>query len=67
LLEPPPELRRTLRAGAFAYLRKATTAYRASLAPKAPPEAELTWRLAAETDLRAVLDVLGEARETSAP
>ncbi len=67
LFDPPAELRRTLRTGAFAYLRKATSAYRASLAPKAPPEAELTWRLAAETDLRAVLDVLGEAQETSAP
>lgn len=67
LFEPPADLRRTLRAGAFAYLRKATSAYRASLAPKAPPEAELTWRLAAETDLRAVLDVLGEAQETAAP
>jgi hypothetical protein len=60
MFEPPADLRRTLRAGAFAYLRKATTAYKASLAPQAPPEAEL-WRLAAETQLRNALDVLGEA------
>jgi hypothetical protein len=60
LFEPPADLRRTLRAGAFAYLKKATTAYKSSLARKAPAEAEL-WRLAAETDLRAAVDVLGEA------
>jgi hypothetical protein len=53
------DLRRTLFAGARTYLRKATAAYRASLAGTAAPEAEL-WRLAAETDLRAALDVLGE-------
>ena len=58
--EPPADLRRTLRTGAFAYLKKATTAYQSSLAHQAPAEAEL-WRLAAETDLRAALDVLGEA------
>jgi hypothetical protein len=41
-------------------LKKATTAYKSSLARQAPPEAEL-WRLAAENDLRVALDVLGEA------
>jgi hypothetical protein len=53
------DLRRTLFAGARTYLKKATTAYRASLAGTVPVEAEL-WRLAAQTDLRAALDVLGE-------
>ncbi|HSD91097.1 MAG TPA: hypothetical protein VLB44_26425 [Kofleriaceae bacterium] len=61
LFEPPADLRRTLRAGAFAYLKKATTAYKASLATAAPTENEQLWHLAAETDLRAALDVLGEA------
>jgi len=61
LLEPPADLRRTLRAGAFAYLKKATTAYKASLAIPAPTENEQLWHLAAETELRAALDVLGEA------
>lgn len=61
LFEPPADLRRTLRAGAFAYLKKATTAYKASLATPAPTENEQLWHLAAETDLRAALDVLGEA------
>jgi hypothetical protein len=61
MFEPPVELRRTLRAGAFAYLKKATVAYRASLAQAAPTEAEQLWHLAAETDLRAASDVLGEA------
>ena len=61
LVEPvAADLRRTLRAGANAYLKKAVAAYQASLAVPATPEAEL-WRLAAETDLRAALDVLGEA------
>lgn len=60
LFEPPADLRRTLRGGAFAYLKKATTAYKSSLSRQALPEAEL-WRLAAENDLRAALDVLGEA------
>ncbi len=55
------DLRRTLFSGARNYFKKAATAYRASLAAKASPEAEL-WRLAAETDLRAALDVLGEAQ-----
>jgi hypothetical protein len=60
------ELRRTLFAGARKYLEKAATAYRASLAAHAPAEAETleefkVWRLAAESDLRAVLDVLGQS------
>lgn len=59
------ELRRTLFAGARNYLKKAAAAYRASLAASAPTEAERleefkVWRLAAETDLRAAQDVLGE-------
>jgi len=53
------DLRRTLFTGARTYLKKATTAYRAAIAGNVPQEAEL-WRLAAETDLRAALDVLGE-------
>jgi hypothetical protein len=61
LFEPPADLRRTLRGGAFAYLKKATAAYKSSLAHEPPVEAEL-WRLAAETNLRAALDVLGEAQ-----
>lgn len=60
LFEPPADLRRTLRGGAFAYLKKATAAYKSTLARQAPAEAEL-WRLAAETHLRAAMDVLGEA------
>jgi hypothetical protein len=59
------ELRRTLFTGARTYLEKAAAAYRASLAARAPAEAERleefkVWRLAAESDLRAVLDVLGQ-------
>lgn len=53
------DLRRTLFTGARNYLKKAAAAYRASLTGTVPPEAEL-WRLAAETHLRAALDVLGE-------
>jgi hypothetical protein len=53
------DLRRTLFTGARTYLKKATTSYRESLAGTTAPDAEL-WRLAAETDLRAALDVLGE-------
>lgn len=53
------DLRRTLFTGARTYLKKATAAYRSALTGTVPPEAEL-WRLAAETDLRAALDVLGE-------
>ena len=70
LFELPPELdpavaaglRRTLRGRAVAYLKKATTEYRASLAAPKHPDDEL-WRLAAETDLRGARDVLGEAGE----
>ncbi len=62
LVEPmAADLRRTLRAGAYAFLKKAVSAYKASLDVKdVPQEAEL-WRLAAETDLRAAQDVLVEA------
>ncbi len=61
LVEPiGPDLRRTLRAGAYGYLKKAVAAYNASLAVGAAPEAE-QWRTAAEVALRAALDVLGEA------
>lgn len=70
LFELPPELdpavaaglRRTLRGRAVAYLKKAVTEYRASLAAPKHPDDEL-WRLAAETDLRGARDVLGEAGE----
>jgi hypothetical protein len=63
LVEPiAADLRRTLRAGAYAYLKKAITAYKASLAVKSPPPEAEQWRLAAETHLRAAQDVLGEAR-----
>jgi hypothetical protein len=70
LFELPPELdpavaaglRRTLRGRAVAYLKKAVTEYRASLTAPKHPYDEL-WRLAAETDLRGVRDVLGEAGE----
>jgi hypothetical protein len=72
LFELPPELdpavaaglRRTLRGRAVAYLKKAVTEYRASLAAPKVPDDEL-WRLAAETDLHGALDVLGEAGEKS--
>jgi hypothetical protein len=61
LVEPVgADLRRTLRNGAYGRLKKAVTAYKASLAVKATPEAE-QWRTAAEVALRAALDVLGEA------
>ncbi len=49
-----------LRAPAIAYLKSAATAYKASLAGPPLPDAEL-WRLAAKTDLRTALDVLGAA------
>jgi hypothetical protein len=70
LFELPPELdpavaaglRRTLRGRAVAYLKKAVTEYRASLAAPKHPDDEL-WRLAAETDLRGARDVLGGAGE----
>jgi hypothetical protein len=63
LVEPiAADLRRTLRGGAYAFLKKAIAAYKASLAVKVPPqEVDSVWRLAAETDLRAAQDVLGEA------
>jgi hypothetical protein len=70
LFELPPELdpavaaglRRTLRGRAVAYLKKAVTEYRASLAAPKHSDDEL-WRLAAEADLHAARDVLGEAGE----
>lgn len=61
LVEPiAADLRRTLRAGAYGFLKKAIAAYEASLAVHAP-DGDSVWRLAAETDLRAAQDVLGEA------
>lgn len=69
MIEPvSADLRRTLFTGARRYLEKAATAYRASLAAHAPAEAETleefkVWRLAAESDLRAVLDVLGQGQQ----
>ncbi len=68
LFELPPELdpnvaaglRGTLRGRARVYLKKAAGEYKIALAASAVPDAEL-WRLAAETDLRAAQDVLGEA------
>ncbi|MBL0212914.1 MAG: hypothetical protein IPQ07_03450 [Myxococcales bacterium] len=68
LFELPPELdpnvaaglRRTLRGRALVYLKKAAAEYRLAIGTATVPEAEL-WRLAAETDLRAAQDVLGEA------
>jgi hypothetical protein len=67
LFELPPELdpnvaaglRRTLRGRAQAYLKKAVAEYELALAATATPDSEL-WRLAAEADLRAARDVLGE-------
>jgi hypothetical protein len=69
LFEPPPELdpvvaaawRRTLHAQALVYLKRAVASYRAALAAPGTPDAEL-WRLAAETDLRAAQDELGESK-----
>jgi hypothetical protein len=49
-----------LRAPAIAYLKSAAAAYKASLAGPPLADAEL-WRLAAKTDLRTALDVLGAA------
>ncbi len=68
LFELPPELdpnvaaglRGTLRGRARVYLKKAASEYKLALAAAALPDTEL-WRLAAETDLRAAQDVLGEA------
>jgi hypothetical protein len=70
LFELPPELdpavaaglRRTLRARAIAYLKKAVSEYRAVRAAPKHSDDEL-WRLAAETDLRGARDLLGEAGE----
>jgi len=60
LVEPVvADLRRTLRGVAYTDLRKAVTAYKASLAGTTAPEADL-WRLHAETHLRAAQDLLGE-------
>jgi hypothetical protein len=67
LFEPPPELdpaaaaawRRTLRAQAQTYLKRAVPSYHAALGGVQTPDTEL-WRLAAETDLRAAQDELGE-------
>jgi hypothetical protein len=61
----PPELdpgaaaglRRSLRASALGSIKRAVTAYRASLARPSLADAEL-WRLAADTDLRGALDIL---------
>jgi hypothetical protein len=66
----PPELdpnvaaglRRWLAGQALIDLRRAVTAYRACLAAPALPEDKL-WRVAAETDLRAALDLLGEGSD----
>lgn len=71
LFELPPEmdpavsagLRRTLRARALAYIKRAVAEYQAALAAEPPPDGEL-WRLSAETDLHAAEDVLGEAGES---
>jgi hypothetical protein len=63
LVEPiGADLRRTLRPGAFGFLKKAITAYKASLAVQAPQETDSVWRLAAETNLRAAQAILGEAQ-----
>ncbi|MBA3457580.1 MAG: hypothetical protein H0T42_31150, partial [Deltaproteobacteria bacterium] len=70
LFELPPELdpavaaglRRTLRARALAYIKRAVAEYRTCLAAQPPADGEL-WRLNAETDLHAAQDVLGEAGE----
>lgn len=59
LVEPVvADLRRTLRGVAYAALKKAVTAYKASLAGTNAPEADI-WRLAAETHLRRAQDLLG--------
>jgi hypothetical protein len=58
-------LRRTLRGRAVAYLKKAVIEYRGSLAVAKHADDEL-WRLAAESDLRGALDVLGEAGTSEA-
>lgn len=65
LVEPlSADLRRTLRPSAYGFLKKAITAYKASLAVKVPAnEVDSVWRLAAETNMRAAQDVLGEAAQ----
>ncbi|HEY5922398.1 MAG TPA: hypothetical protein VIV11_12040 [Kofleriaceae bacterium] len=61
LVEPvASDLRRTLRPGAYAYLKKAIAAYKASLAVKCSSASCDDWRLASETHLRAAEVVLGE-------
>lgn len=68
LFELPPELdpnvaaglRRTLRGRALIYLRKAAAEYKLAIDAEPLPEAEL-WKIAAETDLRAAQDLLGES------
>ncbi len=68
LFELPPELdanvaaeiRRTLRARAFGYLRKAVLEYKASLATPPDGDAEV-WRSAAETDLGGAQKILEAA------
>ena len=55
-------LRRTLRARALAYIKRAVAEYRTCLAAPPPPDGEL-WLLNAETDLHSAQDVLGEAGE----
>lgn len=62
LVEPiAVDLRRTLRASAYAFLKKAVAAYQASLDVKGLAHDAELWRLAAETQLRAAQDVLVEA------
>ncbi|HEX5061171.1 MAG TPA: hypothetical protein VFV99_17515, partial [Kofleriaceae bacterium] len=65
LVEPlAADLRRTLRPGAYGFLKKAITAYKASLAVGVPAhEMDSVWRLAAQSDMRAAQDVLGEAAQ----
>jgi len=53
------QLRRTLRASAVGYLRKAAAAYRICLAETAPQADAAPWRVAAETDLRGAEELLG--------
>ena len=53
------QLRRTLRASAVGYVRKAAAAYRTCLAEPAPQADAAPWRAAAETDLRGAEELLG--------
>jgi hypothetical protein len=67
LFELPPELdanvaaglRRTLRFRALAYLRKAVDEYKLATDAAPQPDGEL-WRLAAEKDMKAARELLGE-------